>query len=198
MDLDNAKTDLTNIQNRWRLLNHLRTVKSALDPRKNDPGVPDILAEIDTARQLIGLGSDDQAKKSVDKIDTDVARLKAPTASPAVVAYALARSHATKARITAEKATKSKQHQKLNWWDRQIGKLAHWWDLVRAEGTLWLVRPLLYWLLVVALCAIGLQQLYLKNATFGANPFNDYLGLIIWAMSADVASKTLSTLKSGS
>jgi hypothetical protein len=68
----------------------------------------------------------------------------------------------------------------------------------RAEVTLWLVRPLFYLLLIGALCALGMQQLYLKNATFGSDPFSDYFGILIWAMSSDVASRSLSSLKSGS
>jgi hypothetical protein len=66
---------------------------------------------------------------------------------------------------------------------------------VRAELTLWLVRPALYIVLIAGVLAIGVQQLYLKNPIFGAAPFNDYLGLLVWAFSGDVAGRTLSTLK---
>jgi hypothetical protein len=38
--------------------------------------------------------------------------------------------------------------------------------------------------------------LYLKNPTFGADIFGDYFGLLVWALSSDVASRTLSGLKS--
>lgn len=52
-----------------------------------------------------------------------------------------------------------------------------------------------YLVLIAFLAVIGMQQLYLKNAIFGADPFSDYFGLLIWAMSSDVASRTLSGLK---
>jgi hypothetical protein len=45
------------------------------------------------------------------------------------------------------------------------------------------------------LVLIGLQSLYSNNPTFGAE-FGDYLGLIIWGLGVDVASRTLSNLTS--
>ena len=84
------------------------------------------------------------------------------------------------------------------WWARILAWVTGAEDAFLAEVTLWLVRPLVFLLLVLALCAMGLQQLYLKNATFGSNPFSDYFGLFVWAISSDVASRSLSNLKTGS
>lgn len=36
-----------------------------------------------------------------------------------------------------------------------------------------------------------------KGSTFGADPFSDYLGLLVWGLSADVASRSLSNLAGG-
>jgi hypothetical protein len=36
-----------------------------------------------------------------------------------------------------------------------------------------------------------------KGSTFGADPFSDYLGLLVWGLSADVASRSLSNLTGG-
>ncbi|MCC5610123.1 hypothetical protein LC612_26010 [Nostoc sp. CHAB 5834] len=68
-------------------------------------------------------------------------------------------------------------------------------DQVRAEATFWVVRPLLSLTLLVGLSAAGISSLYIENGTtFGARPFADYLGLILWGLSADVASRSLSNL----
>lgn len=67
---------------------------------------------------------------------------------------------------------------------------------LRAEATLWIVRPLLYFVLLFGLVAVGLNTLYVSaGLTFGAMPFADYLGLILWGLSADVAGRTLSNLQ---
>ena len=69
-------------------------------------------------------------------------------------------------------------------------------DQVRAEATFWVVRPLLALILLVGLASVGMGSLYVeKGATFGARPFADYLGLILWGLSADVASRSLSSLQ---
>ncbi len=69
-------------------------------------------------------------------------------------------------------------------------------DRVRAEATFWVVRPLLSLILLVGLSAVGIGSLYVENGTtFGAKPFADYLGLILWGLSADVASRSLSSLQ---
>jgi hypothetical protein len=69
-------------------------------------------------------------------------------------------------------------------------------DLVRAEATYWFVRPLLYGVLLVGLTIVGLNTLYIeKGETLGARPLSDYLGLLLWGLSADVASRSLSGLQ---
>ncbi len=69
-------------------------------------------------------------------------------------------------------------------------------DLVRAEATYWFVRPLLYGVLLVGLTIVGLNTLYIeKGEVFGARPLSDYLGLLLWGLSADVASRSLSGLQ---
>ncbi|GAP96273.1 hypothetical protein NIES2104_28080 [Leptolyngbya sp. NIES-2104] len=69
-------------------------------------------------------------------------------------------------------------------------------DQVRAEATFWVVRPLLALILLVGLSSVGMGSLYIeRGTTFGARPFADYLGLILWGLSADVASRSLSSLQ---
>jgi hypothetical protein len=64
-----------------------------------------------------------------------------------------------------------------------------------AEMTLRVLRPAIWVLLIAALLVLGIQQLYIKNATFGSDLFSDYFGLLVWAISSDVASRTLASLK---
>jgi len=69
-------------------------------------------------------------------------------------------------------------------------------DQVRAEATFWFVRPLLYLVLLTGLTLAGLNTLYIeKGETFGAKPMSDYLTLLLWGLSADVASRSLSGLQ---
>lgn len=68
---------------------------------------------------------------------------------------------------------------------------------IKAETTPWIVRPLLYFALLIGLLVVGLNALYIdKGLTFGANPLTDYFALVFWGLSADVASRTLSNLQS--
>jgi len=41
---------------------------------------------------------------------------------------------------------------------------------------------------------VGLVTLYLKNMTFGASPLVDYLGLILWGLGTDVASRNVANV----
>ena len=83
----------------------------------------------------------------------------------------------------------------LNWLQRTLIVISGISDRARAETTFWVVRPLLSLVLLAGLSAVGLSSLYIeKGTTFGAKPFSDYLGLILWGLSADVASRSLSSL----
>jgi hypothetical protein len=63
-----------------------------------------------------------------------------------------------------------------------------------ARFVLWILQPLLYFVLVVWIIYLGIQQNYVGQATFGANPVADYVGLIIWAMSADIVGRTITNI----
>lgn len=69
-------------------------------------------------------------------------------------------------------------------------------DDIRIGATFWLIRPFLSLTLLIGLSLVGIGSLYVDNGlTFGARPFSDYLGLILWGISADVASRNLSSLQ---
>ena len=85
---------------------------------------------------------------------------------------------------------------RLNSFQRLLITLSGVTDQVRAETTFWVVRPLLSLILLLGLSAVGMGSLYVeRGTTFGARPFADYLGLILWGLSADVASRSLSSLQ---
>lgn len=55
--------------------------------------------------------------------------------------------------------------------------------------------PYVYYVIaLLLLTSLGFVALYLKNNTFGASPFADYLSLILWGLGADVASRNLERL----
>ena len=57
-------------------------------------------------------------------------------------------------------------------------------------------RALLAIALLIFLMFIGLETLYVKEGTtFGARSAFDYVALLLWGLSADVASRTLTTLR---
>ncbi len=69
-------------------------------------------------------------------------------------------------------------------------------EVVGAELRYWLVRPLLFLILLIGLALLGLQALYVNaGSTFGAAGLYDYLGLFLWGLSADVAQRTLQNLQ---
>ena len=58
------------------------------------------------------------------------------------------------------------------------------------------VRLLLKLALLAGLVWVGIETLYVNQGLFfGANPTTDYLGLVLWGLSADVASRSLSQLR---
>ncbi|MHC5720125.1 MAG: hypothetical protein ACYTX0_50860, partial [Nostoc sp.] len=90
------------------------------------------------------------------------------------------------------------QSARFAWLRRLLIAIAGVSNELRAETTLWIVRPLLSLTLLVGLSLVGIRALYVeKGMTFGADPFSNYLELILWGLSADVASRSLSNLAGG-
>ena len=67
-------------------------------------------------------------------------------------------------------------------------------DRSRSEATFWLAKPILFLSLLIALSAVGLNSLYIDKKTFGAQPLPDYLSLLLWGLSANVVSLSLTDL----
>jgi hypothetical protein len=195
-DLDAAKTELAAIEKRLGMLDTLRGFEAALTPRRNDPAVAAILGQIGDARVRIQAADDQKASELMTQIRAAIAALPPADAKPEAPRSAFESARVPRAPIVVAVPAAPKEPSRfvkgLVWMLSWISGIA---PSVRAELALWLWRPALYVFLVAGVLAIGIQQLYLKNVAFGASPFNDYFGLLVWAFSGDTAGRTLSTLK---
>ncbi len=87
--------------------------------------------------------------------------------------------------------------------DIQVGATSFWLKLLArlsgirltADIRFWIVRPILSLVLLLLLVLWGMQALYVNaGATFGAAGVYDYMGLLLWGLTADVVSRSLSNL----
>jgi hypothetical protein len=195
MQLDSAKSDLALINSRLTLLSRLRYLETLLTPRAGDAAVAAILSNIRLARDQISLGNDPQTIAS--QIDTQVKSLQAPGSNADTSLHAIELAAATSVRGAAQFAAAPVEApaSKLVGLRRAVRVLTGHSDTLRADFTLWFLRPLAWALLIVLLVVTGFVQLYTKNATFGADLVSDYFGLLVWATGSDVASRTLSNFK---
>jgi len=77
---------------------------------------------------------------------------------------------------------------------RQVLALLSGTPLITAATRYWFIRPLLAIVLLILLGLLGLQTLYVNNGTtFGAKGLYDYLGLVLWGLTTDVAQRSLLT-----
>lgn len=203
--LETVREQLQAIENRLIALQRLRQMEEALQGKEQHPDAQRALAMISQARQLIGRKEDEKAKTVIAEVEKILGTLKTSLmsdgqedpdiksaqsrAGEAVVALDQA------AQVTAKTVPEKSWQRRLWDWLTSVFKLS---GAVRAETTLWVIRPLLYLALLAGLLAVGLNSLYVdKGLTFGANPFADYLALILWGLTADVASRSLSNLSPG-
>jgi hypothetical protein len=214
MDLDTVTAKVEAIADRLNCLKRLRTMEQKLEPKKQHPkvgGENGILQKIAQARSLIGLSSDEkgleQAKTLLEEIQAEAVKLgtammgsdKQPDAALTATAQEAKEAAAAVGHAVQAEARKAPA---LPMWVVQLRRslifLSGVSSAVRAEATLWVVRPLLSLALLFGLSVVGIRALYVeKGATFGADPFADYLGLVLWGLSADVASRSLSNLPGG-
>jgi hypothetical protein len=201
--LEEVTDMLKAIEARLEALNELRTIAAALKGKEQHPKAKETLEKIAQTRQHLALKQDAEAKALLDEVKEALAALETTLMGPdgrpdAAVAQAAKRAEAAGA--VADRAAQAPPPMAEPRW---LERLKDWLvvlsglsDQIRAEATLWLVRPLLYLALLLGLLAVGIGSLYVDNGvTFGANPFADYLGLVLWGLSADVASRGLSNLR---
>lgn len=191
-----AVTAANAISARLTALGELKRIQTRLAGMEPSPPVIAILSDINKARDEISVEQDDKAKALITKIkdalvelgstpgvtDTDNAALteaieKADSASTSMAVLGTARKEVS------------------HWLRNTLISLSGLSDEFRAEATLFLARPILWLALLLGLLALGLKTLYVDNPLFGANPYTDFLGLMFWGLSSDVASRTLSNLR---
>jgi hypothetical protein len=66
---------------------------------------------------------------------------------------------------------------------------------LNADMRFWIIRPILSLTLLILLVLWGMQELYVAaGATFGVAGIYDYTALLLWGLTADVVSRSLSNL----
>jgi hypothetical protein len=170
----------------------LRFLETLLTPRSKDAGVPAILGDIANARNQISLGANPAALAT--QIENAVQNLAPPAGQPDPAARQQEFAVAASVRNAAAAVVAGPPPPPHSRW-RSFLVFLTGHEGAGAAFTLWFLRPLLYLLLMLMLVFVGLMQLYFKNPAFGADFITDYFGLFIWATSADVASRTLTSFK---
>jgi hypothetical protein len=200
MELEAAKTSLANIRNRLEVLKRIEQVEQFLQGK--DPGeqtvaqVQDLIAQ---ARQQVEASMDQQAAQTMASIEQALSRgaeasMRGSGGQPDQDMVNAA-EQARAAKQYAGQALRAPAPVGFATARKYLGRITGVSQEIMAEATLWIGRPLLYIVLIVFLVYLGLEQLYIKNPTFGASPLADYAGLLFWAMSSDVASRTLSNIR---
>jgi uncharacterized protein YdbL (DUF1318 family) len=182
MEFDTATATLNTIEARANTLRRLDRLSTELRGMRGDPARLDpIFESIEAIRAKVRAGDDDTVA-DVQQVVREIENLGAsePTVATArVVALAYALPHWEQGHWAAARPRRS---------------FAEWFAHLRM-----LLLPFTRWIVYIALLAgltwVGFYTLYVQNATFGSNGFADYVGLVLWALSTDVASKTLSGLR---
>jgi len=182
--LDKVAADLASIEGRIVQLEGLRRLEAGLPPDSAAPGTTKALAAIAAARRKIDFAEDAVASIEEARKAVEAANVVAESAVSFDVAAA------------REPGAGGQGAGPTSWWTEVRAYLG---DSARnRERGAWLAlhvwRPLMHVLLFLGLVAVGFSTLYLNQPTFGAQPFGDYLTLILWGLSADVARRTLATL----
>jgi len=198
MELDAAKAELANIPNRLESLKRLRDVENLLADRdSNHPDIPQVRQMVAEVRLRLAHRQDQEATDLIAKIEgrlQAIAQAMMSDAGPDErVMRAVQHAHAAgQAAAQAVQVPAALGYPRLRYFLALLTGIS---GEIMAEATLWLTRPILYGLLLLALVLVGLEQLYIRNPTFGANPFMDYTGLAFWVMGSDVASRALSNIR---
>ena len=205
MKLEAATVEVEKISARLDCLEKLRTLEQKLEPFKTHPqvkGDSGILKKISDVRTKIDLEQDEQAKMLLEEVQADVAKLKSsqtmmgPVQTPDVKISEVVKG-VTDAVVAISNAVKSGVKKPVAKWMNGLQRSLIFLSgsEFRTEATYWFARPLFSLALLFGLSIVGIRTLYVeKGATFGADPFSDYWGLVLWGLSTDIASRSLSSL----
>jgi hypothetical protein len=198
---DRAQADIKMIRDRLNVLTKLRTLENQLEQRVEpipDDMVNQAIEKVQSARNAVIQGEDGNARAGIQQVQQllNTVGTKGGAASTQTQNSIQGVTDSLDALNNKETETIATNSQSFsNWLQRSLIIISGVSDRAKAEATFWIVRPLLALVLLAGLSAVGLGSLYVeKGTTFGAKPFSDYLGLILWGLSADVASRSLSSL----
>lgn len=204
MKLEKATVELEKVTARWECLQQLRTIEQKLEPIKNHPQVQinnGILQKINNVRSHIDFRQDEQAKTLLGEVQQDVLKLQSPTmmgpGKMPDINLSEVVTNLRKAVVAVGNVVESGVKKPVDKWVLWLQKSLTFisGSEFRTQATYWFARPLFSLVLLIGLSIVGLRSLYIqKGTTFGADPFSDYLGLLVWGLSADVASRSLSNL----
>jgi hypothetical protein len=192
-ELEKAGIQIDLIRGRLDVLQQVQRIEKRLAADETGNLAP-FIEQLQRVRGFLGDGEDDRAKRELEALqaDLDGAKGDATVAELSTAAGQAAQSLTAIVPMVIKAVPPSRMmqlRQGLVW-------IAGVSDELRAEATLWVVRPLLSIGLLVGLSLVGVNELYVEKGTsLGAKPLSDYWGLILWGLSADVASRSLSNLK---
>ena len=197
---DIAQAKLKQVRDRVEALSNLRTLENQLEQRIEpipDETVNSAIETVQSARKALIQGEDSAARSGIQQVSDLLSNSGARSSSHSLASLQQVTDSLNQ--IETPEAQPMSPMTVGNWLKRSLIEFSGVSDRARAEATFWVVRPLLALILLGGLSAVGLGSLYVeKGETFGSRPFSDYLSLILWGLSADVASRSLSNLSSGS
>jgi hypothetical protein len=205
MKLEAATTEVEKISARFECLQQLRNIEQNLEPFKTNPqvkGDSGIMQKINNIRMQINLSQDEQAKTLLEQLQQDIGKLQLPPMMGDKTPVNLSEvvKGVKDAVVAVGAAVQSNVKEPVDKWVQWLQKSLIFLSgsQFRTQATYWFARPLFSLMLLVGLSVVGMRSLYMqKGSTFGADPFSDYLGLLVWGLSADVASRSLSNLAGG-
>ncbi|MBD2080619.1 hypothetical protein [Leptolyngbya sp. FACHB-17] len=192
--LEDATTGLSMIRNRLDTFNRSRQIEASLD--LPEPEKEEAIELLQRARHYLTQEEDAKCKEALEKVGQLVDSYAPRGAGDSDVAETIRGAEINLKENIQQPAIVLAQPSRLNRFQDFLVGISGVSDRVRTEATFWIVRPILSLALLIGLSIAGLNTLYVENGTtFGARPLPDYLGLILWGLSADVASRSLSSFQ---
>jgi hypothetical protein len=194
--LDVAPVEIKAIYDRLGILGQLKVLEDKINANAQSPELPDadtLTIDISKAKSAIAQKDDAKAKELLaqisEKINAVAPKSGVEDMGVKGVKQLLAEVTNDTSKIGSTSLISTKKP--ISNFKMFMITLSGVSDQIRAEATFWIVRPIFSVTLLIGLSFVGMGSLYVEKPTFGANPFADYLGLILWGMSADFASRKL-------
>ncbi len=199
--LVDAQAKMTAIRQRMDVLKKLRLIQASIPAGAADEQSKQILQQIDQARLLIAQGQDQSVTVLMSAIQSALGSLGSTVGTGGEPNYGMLKAYslagqasysARGAQIASDKLLRVGTFTGPDWGQRIktfFISLAGMSSQIQAETIYWFIRPLAYATLLIFLVYTGLNTLYVKGGvTFGSSPA-DYVGLILWGLSSDVAGR---------